>query len=339
MILNTPPSIHIEWANHMLSKIDLSSHETILELGCRQGKISAHLAQAYSRQKFTAIDNVESEIEQASEFRFPNLQFILQDARNLVFDEQFDAVVSFNNCLMWIKEKQNVLKNIHAVLKPGGKAYLQFFVRHERPKNDRFLSHTAAEVEWRSYFKGFAYDYYDITTPNFCQCLHQQGLIIHKLELMKYPTHFAHRDLLQKFFKSWASQIKYLPTAKQDHFFNEATKSYMDYHHYSPHDPFDYFEYVLEVICEKPLTIEEHNDPAYFQYGSIEFSRREAQVLKHFLNGKSAKEIGLLLALSPKTVEFHLASIKEKCQCYKRSDLFDSAISQGFISLMFDGKL
>lgn len=40
----------------MLGKIDLPSHKTILELGCRQGKISADLAQSYSNQKFTAID-------------------------------------------------------------------------------------------------------------------------------------------------------------------------------------------------------------------------------------------------------------------------------------------
>lgn len=335
--LDVPPAIHIEWANHLLKKMDLSDYKKILELGCRQGKISAQLAQSYSKQKFISIDNVASELEQATQFNFPNLEFRLQDARHLVLEESFDAVVSFNNCLMWIKEKQSVLKNIDAVLKPGGRAYLQFFVRHERPKNDRFLCHTASELEWRSYFKHFEQDYYDITIPNVCQLLHQEGFVIHKLELMKYPIRFEHGSLLPRFFKSWASQMKYLPTSKQDHFLHKATQSYMDYHDYSPHDPFDYFEYVLEVICEKPLTIDQ--EQTHFQYGSIVFSKREAQVVKHFLNGKSAKEIGLRLELSAKTVEFHLASIKEKCDCHKRSDLFKAAISEGFISLMFDGKL
>ena len=106
MMLNT--LIHIEWANHLLKKIDLSGYKEILELGCRQGKLSAQLAQSYSKQKFTAIDNVESEIEQATQFCLPNLEFLLQDARHLYLGERFDAVVSFNNCLMWIKEKQNV---------------------------------------------------------------------------------------------------------------------------------------------------------------------------------------------------------------------------------------
>lgn len=339
MILNAPPSIHIEWSNHMLKKIDLSSYKTILELGCRQGKISAQLAQSYSQQKFIAIDNIESEIEKATEFHFPNLEFSLQDARHLSFDHQFDAVVSVNNSLMWIKEKQSVLKNIYTVLKPGGKAYLQFFIRHGHPKNDRFLSRAANELEWRSYFKDFTQDYYDITLPNFCQMVHQEGFIIHKLELMKYTTHFEHGSLLQQFFKSWATQMKYLPMAKQDHFLNQSTKYYMDYHHLSFEDPVNYFEYILELICEKPLTTDREDDSIHFQYGAIAFSRREAQVLKHFLNGKTAKEIGLLLELSSKTVEFHLAGIKEKCGCYKRSDLFKLALSEGFISLMFDGKL
>ncbi len=339
MLLATDPhSVRIGWANQFLKKIDLSIYNTILEVGCREGKISNQLAQSYSNQTFTAIDNVESELEQASEVQLPNLEFSLQDARNLCFDEHFDAVVSFNNCLMWIKEKQSALKSIYSSLKPGGKAYLQFFVHHGHPKNDRFLYQTAKQLEWRFYFKAFAQDYYDITIPYFCQLVHQEGFIIHKLELMKYATHFEHHSLLQNFLKSWATQLKYLPKTKQDYFFNQSVKNYMNYHHLSTEQPFDYFEYVLELICEKPFT--SYNDDAVkLQYGLIEFSRREAQVLKHFLSGKSAKEMGFLLDISPKTVEFHLASIKAKCHCYKRSDLYKLAMSEGFINLMFENKL
>ena len=36
-------------------------------------------------------------------------------------------------------DKYQVLKNLYQALKPGGKAYLQFFVLHGRPKNDRFI--------------------------------------------------------------------------------------------------------------------------------------------------------------------------------------------------------
>jgi DNA-binding CsgD family transcriptional regulator/SAM-dependent methyltransferase len=270
---------------------------------------------------------------------YSNLEFVLQDARHLSFDKQFDAVVSFNNCFMWVKEKQNVIKSIYTILKPGGKAYLQFFVRHGYPKNDRFLYRTAAELEWRSYFKGFVQDYYDVTIPNFCQLLHQEGFIIHKIELMKYTTQFEDYSLLGQFFKSWATQKRYLPLTKQDHFFNKAANHYMDHHHLSLYDPFDYFEYVVEIICEKPQIIDKEVDATNFQYGPIEFSRREAQVLKHFLLGKSAKEIGVLLDISAKTVEFHMASIKKKCHCHKRSDLYNAALSEGFINIMFDFKL
>ncbi|MBS0288587.1 MAG: methyltransferase domain-containing protein [Proteobacteria bacterium] len=333
-----PQSVPIEWAKHFLKKIDLANNQTILELGCRQGKVSAQLAQAYPDQNFIATDNIASELEHAKALRLPNLDFMLQDARHLLLEQQFDTVVSFNNCLMWIKEKQKVLKSIYTVLKPGAKAYLQFFVRHGYPKNDRFLSRTAAELEWRSHLKSYTQDYYDVTIPNFCQLLYQEGFVIHKLELMKYATHFEHYSLLQQFFGSWASQLKYIPIHKQDTFLNKATKNYMNHHCFSFDKPFDYFEFVLEVVCEKPLFKVDEN-ATHFQYGPITFSRREAQVLKHLLSGKSAKEMGVILELSAKTIEFHLANIKEKTACSKRSDLFKLAWSEGFISLMFDNRL
>ncbi|MCS5711604.1 methyltransferase domain-containing protein [Candidatus Berkiella aquae] len=336
--MNTPPSIHAEWASHLLSKIDLSDHRSILDLGCRQGKTSAHLAKQYPKQLFLAVDNQASEIEQATEHQLPNLQFALQDARKLCMPEQFDAVISLNNCFMWIKEKQTVFNNLYNALKPQGKTYLQFFVRHGHPKNDRFLSHAAKEIEWRSYFKNYSQDYYDVSIPDVCRMLCESGFIIHKLELMKYGTYFKHPDLLEPFFKSWASQIKYLPIHRQDHFLHRAMKHYLNFYHYNENESFYYDEYVLEVICEKPFPVE-NNEEISYQYGAIEFSQREAQVIKHFLNGKAAKEIGALLDISAKTVEFHLASIKEKCHCRKRSELFQIAIMEGFIHLMFDNKL
>lgn len=331
------PSVHSDWASQFLHKIDLSSHPKILELGCRQGNSTRRLATSYTQQQWIAIDNVASELEQASQYQLPNVEFILQDARKLDLPMHFDAVISLNNAFMWIQEKSLVLKNIYTALKPGGKVYLQFFVRHGYPKNDRFLYDVANQLEWKSYFKKFVQNYYDVRIADFCRMLDETGFVVNRLELAKYATYFAHSDLLQEFFKSWGAQTQYLPQPKQDHYWEQVTASYLNYHQYAKDDAFQYFEYVIEIICEKPLNPIE--DDRIFQYGSILFSEREAQVLKYFLQGYAAKEIGAILVISPKTVEFHLASIKEKAHCRKRSDIFKAALAEGFISLMFDKKL
>jgi DNA-binding CsgD family transcriptional regulator len=72
-----------------------------------------------------------------------------------------------------------------------------------------------------------------------------------------------------------------------------------------------------------------------FDYGSVAFSLREAQCLHYFLNNYSAEETAKLLFISKKTVEFHLANIKLKLDCNKKSQISRKAINDGFIDLMF----
>ncbi|MBA3535035.1 MAG: helix-turn-helix transcriptional regulator [Tatlockia sp.] len=72
-----------------------------------------------------------------------------------------------------------------------------------------------------------------------------------------------------------------------------------------------------------------------FEYERVTFSLREAQCLHYFFNHYSAEKTAEKLCISKKTVEFHLAKIKEKLNCQKRSELTNYAIDYGFIDLMF----
>lgn len=59
----------------------------------------------------------------------------------------------------------------------------------------------------------------------------------------------------------------------------------------------------------------------------IHLTLRERQVVRHLLEGKTAKQIALLLDLSPRTVESYLATIKDKYMCNKSSDLIVKLLS------------
>jgi DNA-binding CsgD family transcriptional regulator len=56
---------------------------------------------------------------------------------------------------------------------------------------------------------------------------------------------------------------------------------------------------------------------------NINLSKREHDVLHYFMRGLSAKEIGGKLNISNRTVEHHIAHIKDKAKCSTRSELFD----------------
>lgn len=72
-----------------------------------------------------------------------------------------------------------------------------------------------------------------------------------------------------------------------------------------------------------------------FDYGKVSFSIREAQCLHYFLNHYSAEKTSKEIFISKKTVEFHLANIKNKLGCSNAKELTNLAIDYGFIDLMF----
>jgi len=72
----------------------------------------------------------------------------------------------------------------------------------------------------------------------------------------------------------------------------------------------------------------------FLNYGTISLTLREAQCLHYFFHNYSAEKTSENLCISKKTVEFHLAKIKEKLNCTS-SEIVNKAIDEGFIELMF----
>ncbi|WP_042454823.1 class I SAM-dependent methyltransferase [Neobacillus dielmonensis] len=98
------------------------SGETILDLGCGTGDLASVLH--HLGVKVIGIDQSENMIEQAKR-KYPELQFDVQDALHLPYQEEFDAVFS-NAVLHWIKEPSQVLSGIYSSLKPGGRFVAEF---------------------------------------------------------------------------------------------------------------------------------------------------------------------------------------------------------------------
>jgi trans-aconitate 2-methyltransferase len=334
-MIETP---YAKWGLDFVNKLDLHAQKKILDIGCRNGPISSFLAKKYPRQQFLAIDNLVNEIEIAKSNKLPNLTFETSDALHLDYIEYFDAIVSFH-CLLWIQDKRKVLKNIYAALKPGKKAFLQFFIIHGRPKNDRYLYQVAELPKWKNYFKNFIPSHFETSFSEFSGLLQSVGFWIERMEITSNQKNFSHKDELQQFIGTWASHQKKLPPRKRDHFLSEATHLYLKDNRINSNEVVPYNEYFLEVECIKPLEVSCSPANNYFQYKDIIFTQHEARVIKYFLQGKSAKETSRIINKSSRTVEFHLGHIKEKLNLKLRSELYQAAINYGFIHLLFNNDL
>jgi ubiquinone/menaquinone biosynthesis C-methylase UbiE len=96
--------------------------EYILDLGCGTGDL------AYKLHKLgvnvVGVDKPENMVEQAIK-KYPHLKFEVQDALNLVYNLEFDAVFS-NATLHWVKPPKQALDCIYNALKQNGRFVAEF---------------------------------------------------------------------------------------------------------------------------------------------------------------------------------------------------------------------
>lgn len=96
--------------------------EKILDLGCGTGDLTNAI---YERDAdILGVDKSENMVEQAAE-KYPHIAFLVQDATQLEFDDEFDAVFS-NAALHWIQPPFQVLGGIYRCLKKGGRFVAEF---------------------------------------------------------------------------------------------------------------------------------------------------------------------------------------------------------------------
>lgn len=62
-------------------------------------------------------------------------------------------------------------------------------------------------------------------------------------------------------------------------------------------------------------------------------SKREKQVFKLFIQGKTAAQVAQIIHLSPRTVESYVINLKLKLNCENKSDLIMKAIDNGWLLL------
>ncbi len=89
--------------------------ERVLDLGCGDGTLSAKLVATG-----VEVIGVDSSPPQVAAARARGLEALVEDARRLGFNCEFDAVFS-NAALHWVRDPAAVADGVFAALKPGGR--------------------------------------------------------------------------------------------------------------------------------------------------------------------------------------------------------------------------
>ena len=111
------------WAREMIGKLNLRGSESVLDIGCGDGKVTALIASSLTGGSVTGMDSSASMIALAQKrfpsSLYPNLSFVQADASMLSFTDQFELAFS-NAALHWIPDQASVLLGVRAALKSSG---------------------------------------------------------------------------------------------------------------------------------------------------------------------------------------------------------------------------
>ena len=108
-------------AGDLIELLNPQPGQRILDLGCGTGHLTAQINARGA--DVVGLDASASMIAQARQ-NYPQLKFVLGDARSFRFDEQFDAVFS-NAVLHWIPAAAEVVASVGRALKSGGRFVLE----------------------------------------------------------------------------------------------------------------------------------------------------------------------------------------------------------------------
>jgi trans-aconitate 2-methyltransferase len=222
------------WALELIEKLGLSGEESVLDLGCGDGKVSAEIARRVPTGRVLGVDSSEHMIRLSCgsfpAFRFPNLRFQRGDARALEFDECFDIVFS-NATLHWVRDHGPVLNGAARSLLPGGRILFQMGGRGNGAEIFEVARQMAAGGDWGRFFAGFEFPWGFYGPDDYLPWCVAAGLRLRRIELLP-------RTMLQKgvgglsgwIRTTWMPYTERVPEDRREAFIQEAGTRYMELH-------------------------------------------------------------------------------------------------------------
>ena len=223
-------SAQYNWAMALIAGLKLDGDERILDIGCGDGRITAHLAGLVPSGSVLGIDlSPEMICFAASQHAGqPNLSFRVGDASQLHFSEEFDLVVSFA-CLHWVKDHLSVLKSVRKSLVPGGRFLMQCGGRGNAARILDLTGDLTKSPLWKGYFSGFSFPYHFYGPEVYRIWLAEAALRPSRVELIpKDMIHQGQEGLEGIIRNTWLPYTERLPAHRRDEFVREIAGRYLE---------------------------------------------------------------------------------------------------------------
>lgn len=193
-----------EYGKALLEFIPVNREQSILDLGCGTGTLTARLAGLARR--VVGVDSSRNMIETAKK-QFHTIPFAVYDALDLPFDHEFDLVFS-NAVFHWIHDHAALLKSIHKVLRQRGLLVCEFGARGNIATIETAFA-TACRESGYAYRSKFNFP----QVKQFARLLEKHGFIIDRMDEYDRPTALQNKEqgLFRWMEQFFASELAEMP--------------------------------------------------------------------------------------------------------------------------------
>lgn len=217
-------------AYRILDEHTFSPDHHVLDIGCGDGKITAHIAQnKVPNGRVTGLDISPAMIDYAitnfADKVGERLTFTAEDVQNITAENKYDVVTSFY-AMQWVPNQQEALSRIHKALRPEGKLIISMPATYPREMAEA-LSAMMYNDKWNSYFANFNSGLTFHEQTNYVSLLKDAGFENVKVSLLPVYDTFASKETFTNFVRQWLPHLQAIPADKRDAFMTEFIDTYL----------------------------------------------------------------------------------------------------------------
>jgi trans-aconitate 2-methyltransferase len=218
-----------DWGSRMHAKLSLKGDETLADIGCGDGRLTARLAARLPRGQTIGIDLSPAMVEHARlTWRgLPGLEFRQADARSFTVEEPVDILVS-NAVLHWIPDLAPVFRASKAALKPGGRLLFQMGGTGNVAQVEAAANRILSREPWKRWFDGLPSVWFMHSPQEAERELQSAGLAPVRAELLERDmSHEGPGAMLGWMRATWFSAVSKAPEDMRERLLHEILTEFL----------------------------------------------------------------------------------------------------------------
>ncbi len=247
----------MQWALQTLGYASVKGDESILDIGCGDGKITAALANL-TTGSVTGIDRSREMISYATRHyqtsEHANLSFCVGRAEAFFPEKRVDVITSFT-ALHWVSDHNRLLQHFASILSERGTLVLQFPGSGNAADLIECAFQIMHSLPWEPHFRSFSFPWQFFAPGEYETLLIGAGFQPRALELLpRRMTHEGAEGLTDWMEATWLPFTECVPPKQRQAFLSEIVDLYLSHHPEDERGVVTTQMYRLHVIATRSKT-------------------------------------------------------------------------------------